>query len=146
MNEQQEFSGNRHWITINGNNQITNGWAEHQAPDRPTKNAILYNDNAPSGGFRLIIDGVVQEEENPPLIDEWGVLLYSYINKKTIPRTPEEIEADRLKIEQSIQSTPTQEERIEAVEMFLTVLSKVLVEGGLINANAVPVMYRSEDK
>ena len=81
---------NNHYITVDEQNRITDGWSDGPRPDRDTTGAILLSDN---GGyqFRLFPDG----EENPCLY-EWDhmIPLYKYEDGEVVRRTTEEIEAD----------------------------------------------------
>ena len=79
---------NSHWITLDDNNNIIDGFSD--AFRQPQADDICINEQ---GGyhFRLFPGG----EENPPLRDEYGVLLYRYVNSEVIAKTSEELEAER---------------------------------------------------
>jgi len=81
---------NRHYIITDAQGRITEGWSDGPHPGRDTSGAICIDGE---GGyqFRLFPDG----EENPPLSAEDGVPLYRWDGEKAVPRTREEIEADR---------------------------------------------------
>lgn len=83
---------NRHYITIDDRNRITDAWSDGPLYDKPTDGAICINER---GGYqlRLIIDGV-ETEENPALWTMEGVPLYKWTGSEVARRTPEEIEAD----------------------------------------------------
>lgn len=83
---------NKHYITVDNQSRIVDGWSDGSRPDRDTSEAILLNDK---GGyqFRLCPGG----EENPVLFDGDGMIpLYKWDGGQVIARTTEEIEADRL--------------------------------------------------
>jgi len=81
---------NRHYIITDAQGRITEGWSDGPHPGRDTSGAICIDGE---GGyqFRLLPGG----EENPPLSAKDGVPLYRWDGEKAVPRTREEIEADR---------------------------------------------------
>lgn len=81
---------NHHYITVDEWGRITEGWSDGPHAGRDTSGAICIDGE---GGyqFRLFPGG----EENPPLSAEDGVPLYRWDGEKAVPRTREEIEADR---------------------------------------------------
>ena len=81
---------NKHYITVDDQNRITDGWSDGAHPEKDTEGATCINDN---GGyqFRLFPEG----EENPDLWDMDGIPLYKYEGGQVLERTPEEIGADR---------------------------------------------------
>lgn len=81
---------NRHYIAVDERGRITEGWSDGPHPGRDTSGAICIDGE---GGyqFRLLPGG----EENPPLSAEDGVPLYRWDGETAVPRTREEIEADR---------------------------------------------------
>lgn len=81
---------NRHYIITDAQGRITEGWSDGPHPGRDISGAICIDGE---GGyqFRLLPGG----EENPPLSAEDGVPLYRWDGEKAVPRTREEIEADR---------------------------------------------------
>lgn len=81
---------NKHYIAVDAENRITNGFSD--AFYQPTEADICINGK---GGyqFRLFPDG----EENPPLFDfEHMIPLYKWDGSAVVERTAEEIEADRI--------------------------------------------------
>jgi len=82
---------NHHYIKVDERIRIVSGWSDGPHPDRDTTNAICINDK---GGyqFRLSPGG----EENPPLYTIDGIPLYKWDGEKVVPRTEEEIAADRI--------------------------------------------------
>lgn len=95
----------KHYITVDAENRITNGFSD--AFRQPTEADICINEQ---GGyqFRLIYvenDALTGNpvrklsEENPSLYDWDGMIpLYKYENGEVIRRTEEEIEADRAEL------------------------------------------------
>jgi len=94
---------NKHYIRIDVDNNITHGFSD--AFEQPQPGDILTN---AQGGrhFRLFPGG----EENPQIRDENGIPLYRWDESQSTEdepwrgiaeRTPEEIEAGRIAIEQS---------------------------------------------
>lgn len=94
-----DFIGNKHYINVDDQGRITSGWSDGPNPDRDTTQAICVNDQ---GGyqFRLTPDG----EENPPLYTMDGIPLYRYDDGQIVPRTEEEIAADRIPPLESVQA------------------------------------------
>ena len=80
---------NKHYVTVDAENRITNGFSD--AFRQPTEADICINER---GGyqFRLITGG----EENPSLFDLDGMIpLYKYEGGKVVRRTEDELEVDR---------------------------------------------------
>ena len=99
----------KHYITIDEQNRIVNGFSD--AFRHPTDTDICINEQG-SYQFRLYPGG----EENPTLLDWDGMIpLYKYEDGQVVKRTEEEIEADRETLPKP-EYTPTQEERIAALE------------------------------
>ena len=90
---------NKHYITTDAQGLITSGWSDGPHPDRDATNAICINEQ---GGyqFRLFPGG----EENPPLYTMDGVPLYRWAGESAVPRTAEEIEADRAPSLEAVQA------------------------------------------
>ena len=82
---------NKHYITLDSQGRIMDGWSDGPHRDRDATNAICINEQ---GGyqFRLSPDG----EENPPLYTMDGIPLYRWDGEKVVPRTEKEIAADRI--------------------------------------------------
>lgn len=89
MNE----SYNKHYIAVDSENRVTDGWSDGPHCDRDIASAICINDE---GGyqFRLFPGG----EENPLLHDKDGIPLYKWDGQAVQPRTEAEISADRAAI------------------------------------------------
>lgn len=83
-----------HFIFLDGENRIIDGWSDGLFPDKPTDEAICINEQ---GGyqFRLFPDG----EENPALIDSDGVHLWKWVGE-VLPTTEEERTAERASFPQ----------------------------------------------
>lgn len=82
---------NKHYITIDDQGRVTDGWSGGPHPDRDTTDAICINEQ---GGyqFRLYPGG----EENPPLHTMDGIPLYKWDGEKVVARTKDEIEMDSI--------------------------------------------------
>lgn len=109
----QEFY-NRHYITIRADNSITDAWSDGPHPEKDTAVAICINEH---GGyqFRLHPGG----EENPPIYDMGGIPLYKWGGEQVIPRTEEEIEAERAAIPAP---PPTAQEQLRADVDFISAM------------------------
>lgn len=81
---------NRHYITVDAQGRVTDGWSDGPNPDRDTTQAVCINEQ---GGyqFRLTPD----RAENPPLRDMDGVPLYKWDGEAVALRTEAELTADR---------------------------------------------------
>ena len=101
---------NRHYITTDAQDRITDGWSDGPHPNRDTANALCINEQ---GGyqFRLRPGG----EENPPLRTMDGIPLYKWDGEQAVLRSEDEITADRAAIP-APPHTPPAEERLDALE------------------------------
>ena len=108
---------NRHYITTDLQGHITSGWSDGPHPNRDTAGAICINEQ---GGyqFRLFPGG----EENPPLYTMDGIPLYKWDGEQAIPRTEEEIAADRAAIPEP---PPSPQEQLRADVDFLAAMQGV---------------------
>ena len=90
---------NRYYITVDARGRVTAGWSDGPRPDKDTTDAICISEQ---GGyqFRLFPGG----EENPALYTVDGVPLYRWDGESAVPRTAEEIEADRAPSLESVQA------------------------------------------
>lgn len=97
---------NKHYITVDAQSRITNGWSDGPCAERDTTDAICINEQ---GGyqFRLAPDG----EENPSLYTMDGIPLYRWDGQAIQPRTGEEIAADRAALPAP---PPSEMERLRA--------------------------------
>lgn len=89
-----EMFYNHHYITMDEQSRITDGWSDGPRRDKDTTDAICINDK---GGyqFRLTPDG----PENPPLYDfEYGIPLYKWDGSQVVARDDAELEAERSAI------------------------------------------------
>ena len=109
----------KHYVTTDGQGRIIDGWSDGPRPDRDTTNAICINEQ---GGyqFRLFPDG----EENPPLYTMDGIPLYRWDGESVIPRTEEEIEADRTAMPEP---PPSVQEQLRADVDFLAAMQGVIL-------------------
>lgn len=112
---------NKHYITVDDAGRITDGWSDGPHPKRDTTGATLLR----KGGyqFRLYPGG----EENPQLYTEDGICLYKLAGSVPVPRTAEEIEADRAVLPVP-ETKPTNEERIAELEEALDLLLSGVTE------------------
>ena len=108
---------NRHYITTDSRERIISGWSDGPRRDRDTTDAICINEQ---GGyqFRLYPGG----EENPPLYTMDGIPLYKWDGVQAIPRTEEEIAADRAAIPEP---PPSPQEQLRADVDFLAAMQGV---------------------
>ena len=108
---------NRHYITLDAQGCIVDGWSGGPHPNRDTAGAICINEQ---GGyqFRLEPGG----EENPPLYTMDGIPLYRWDGAQILPRTEEEIEADRAAIPEP---PPSPQEQLRADVDFLAAMTGV---------------------
>lgn len=84
---------NKHYITIRDDGAVIDGWSDGLYPKKDTTDAICINDK---GGyqFRLTTGG----EENPAICTTIGIPLYKWDGSHVIPRTEEEVTAERASI------------------------------------------------
>lgn len=110
---------NKHYITTDPQNRITGGWSDGLHPDRDISGAICISEQ---GGyqFRLAPDG----EENPALYTFDDIPLYRWDGEQIVPRTEEEIEADRAAIPAP---PPSPQEQLRADVDFLGAMMGVVL-------------------
>lgn len=116
--EELDIFYNRHYITVDENNIILDGWSDGPHPEKDTSKAICINKK---GGyqFRLYPDG----EENPYLYDFMSnIPLYKYENNQVIQRSQEEIDEDIKKIPEP---APTVTEQLRADVDYLSVMTGI---------------------
>lgn len=108
---------NRHYITVDDRDRILLAWSDGTLPNRDTAGAICINEQ---GGyqFRFAPDG----EENPPIYTMDGIPLYRWDGARAIPRTDEEIEADRAAIPTP---PPSPQEQLRADVDFLAAMTNI---------------------
>ena len=106
----------RHYITVDGQNRITDAWSDGPHPEKDTA-AVCINDK---GGyqFRLHPGG----EENPIIYSMDGIPLYEWDGKQAVKRTREEIEADRAAVPAP---PPSAQERLRADVDFIAAMTGV---------------------
>lgn len=110
---------NQHYIIVDEHARITFGWSNGPHPNRDTSDAICICKN---GGyqFRLFLDG----EENPPLYTMDGIPLYRWDGEWVVPRSEEEIAADRAAIPAQ---PPSAQEQLRADVDFLAAMQGVIL-------------------
>lgn len=113
-----DYIGNKHYITVDDQGRIVDGWSDGPHPSKDTTGAICINEQ---GGYQFRLfppDG----EENPSLWDMEGIPLYKLTAKgKVARRTETEIAADRAAIPKP-EDKPSTEARIAELEAALAVL------------------------
>lgn len=111
-----------HYITIDAQSRIVDGWSDGPHPERDSTGAICINEE---GGyqFRLYLDG----EENPALWNMESIPLYKWWDGQVVPRTEEEIAADRAAIPEP---PPSAQERMEAQVTYTAMMTDTLLEEG----------------
>ena len=82
---------NCHYITTDAQGRITDGWSDGPHPERDTAGAICINEQ---GGYQF--DSLPGREINPCLHAGDGIPLYKWDGTQVVPRTEEELAADRL--------------------------------------------------
>lgn len=125
---------NKHYILADEQGRITSGWSDGPHPEQDTAGAICINEE---GGyqFRLLVTHEEQNsdgtglnirtettEENPPLWTMDGIPLYKLVGDFVVPRTEEEIAADRAAIPEP---PPTAQEQLRADVDFLAAMQGV---------------------
>ena len=119
MDEFNSF--NKHYISMDDRNRITDGWSNGPHPEKDTEGAACIDDK---GGyqFRLFPDG----EENPSLWTVDGIPLYKYEDGEVKNRTAEEIGADRAVLDEArareqaeAAAVKAQREAVEEVQAML---------------------------
>lgn len=105
---------NKHYITVDTQSRITNGWSDGPNGERDTTDAICINEQG-EYQFRLYPNG----EENPALYNMDGIPLYRWDGQAVQPRTEEEIAADRAAIPAP---PPSEMERLRADVDYISAL------------------------
>lgn len=110
---------NSHYIKVDDQNRIIDGWSDGVFPDRDATSAICIN---AQGGyqFRIFLSG----EENPILYTADGVPLYEWDGEEVQKRTEFAISADRTVIPES---PPSEQEQLRADVDFLAALQGVIL-------------------
>lgn len=108
---------NKHYVTIDAQGRVADGWSDGPHPERDTTDAICISEQ---GGyqFRLFTGG----EENPPLRTMDSIPLYRWDGEQAIPRTEEEITADHAAIPTP---PPSAQEQLRADVDFLAAMQGV---------------------
>lgn len=115
---------NKHYIAVDDQGRITDGWSDGPHPEKDTTGAICIT---AQGGyqFRLWDKG----EENPTLYDMDGIPLWKWseTDHRAYRRIASEISADRAAIPEP---PPTAQERIEAQVTYTAMMTDTLLEEG----------------
>ena len=124
MNDEMMFFA-RYYIVTRDDGAIISGFSDFAEPHRDTSKAVLLTDRGEGTQFRLEPGG----EENPwhLMFDENNIPLLKWNGKKVVPRTQEEIQADRNAVQESEPVKPL-EERVEVLEKFMEVVYNTLPE------------------
>lgn len=112
---------NKHYILLDGEQRIIEGWSDAIFPTKPIEDALCINNE---GGyqFRLFKDG----EENPALVDIDGIHLWKY-DDKVLATTEEEREAERAS-SPVIPPQPSADEKIAYLEARLEATETLLTD------------------
>lgn len=102
---------NKHYITVDNRGRIVDGWSDGPHPEKDAAGAICITDQG-WYQFRLFHGG----EENPSLWTMDGIPLYKYEDGEVLPRSEEEISADRAAIPEP---PPTAQEQLRADVDFI---------------------------
>ena len=108
---------NKHYINVDGRGRITDRWSDGPHPDRDTTGAICINDQ---GGYQF--DSLPGGTVNPSIHTVDGIPLYKWDGLQVIPRTEEEIAADRAALPTP---EPSEAERLRADVDFLAAMQGV---------------------
>lgn len=108
---------NRHYIITDARGLITGGWSDGPHPERDTSGAICINAEG-EYQFRLFPGG----EENPVMDTMDGIPLYRWDGEAVVPRTEDEIAADRAEIPAP---PPSAQEQLRADVDFLAAMQGV---------------------
>ncbi len=81
-------SYNKHYILLDSQNNIIEGWSDGPHPSKDTSKAICINEK---GGYQFTID----EEENPSLMNMDSIYLYKYEDGRIVKKTSSELRVER---------------------------------------------------
>lgn len=109
-----------HYISLDAENHIIDGWSDGPYPNRNVTGAICINEKG-SYQVYLTVDGK-RTEENPSLLTYDGIPLYKWDGEQVIARTEEEIAADRAAIPAP---PPSAQEQLRADVDFLAAMQGV---------------------
>ncbi len=108
---------NKHYITVDEQNRVIDGWSDGPLRDKPTEGAVCIN-NKGRYQFQLFPGG----EENPPLRTMDGIPLYKWDGETVHKRSEEDIEADRALIPPP---PPSEMEKLRADVDYIAVMGGV---------------------
>ena len=98
---------NKHYITVDGQGRVVDGWSDGPHPEKDVAGAICINEK---GGYQFRLhDG---GEENPALWTMDGIPLYKW-DGEVQTRSEEEIEAERAAI---VQAQATEQAKVYAIK------------------------------
>lgn len=113
-----DFFYNRHYITVDEQGRIMDGWSDGPHPEKDIENAVCVNEH---GGYQFCLHS--GGDENPLLHTFDGIPLYKWNGQSVQNRTEDEITADRSSIPAP---PPTPQEDLMAMavdhELRLTML------------------------
>lgn len=112
--------GNKHYISVDDQSRIIDLWSDGPHPEKDTTNAVCINEQGSYQVYLTINGG--RTEENPRWMDTDGIPLYKYGDGEVLPRTEEEISADRAAIPAP---PPTAQEQLRADVDFLAAMQGV---------------------
>jgi len=97
--EELEPVYNRHYITVDEQGLITDGWSDGPHPERDTADVICINEQ---GGYQFRLEPT--GEENPSLYTTDGIPLYKWDGEQVIRRTEDELAADCIPPLETVQA------------------------------------------
>lgn len=130
---------NKHYVTVDDQGRVTDGWSDGPFPDKDRSNAVCIN---AQGGyqFRLTPEG----EENPALYTREGIPLYKLVDgqhpqgarpsrmEAELPtagqleaRSEAELSADRAALPAP---GPTAQDRLEAQVAYTAIMTDTMLE------------------
>lgn len=111
---------NRHYIEVDDQGRIVDLWSDGPHPEKDATNAVCINEQG-SYQVYLTINGE-RTEDNSQWMDIDGIPLYKWEDGQVLPRTEEEISADRAAIPEP---PPTDQEQLRADVDFLAAMQGV---------------------
>lgn len=111
---------NKHYVTVDDQGRVTDGWSDGPFPGKDTTGAVCIN---AQGGypFRLTPEG----EENPALYTQEGIPLYKLAAGQVVARSEAELSADRAALPAPGISAA---ERIEAQVTYTAMMTDTMLE------------------
>lgn len=111
---------NRHYVAVDDQGRILDGWSNGPFSDKDATDAVCINEQ---GGyqFRLTLDG----EENPALFDRHGVPLYKLVDGQVEARSKAELCADLAVLPAP---SPTTQDKLEAQVAYTAIMTDTWLE------------------